>query len=92
MSKMGRDIGGGCGPIGVPTMRLNDIPEIARLSVPERILLLEDLWESIASEPSSVPVPGSHRAELDRRLAEYERDPGKLLTLEELRQRIEAQG
>jgi putative addiction module component (TIGR02574 family) len=71
-------------------MRLNDIPEISRLTVPERILLLEDLWESIAAEESSVPVPQSHRAELDRRLAEYERDPGRLLTLEDLRQRVEA--
>jgi putative addiction module component (TIGR02574 family) len=71
-------------------MRLNEIPEIARLSVPERILLLEELWDSIASEPLSVPVPQSHRAELDRRLAEYERDPGRLLTLEDLRQRVEA--
>jgi putative addiction module component (TIGR02574 family) len=70
-------------------MRLNEIPEITRLSVPERILLLEDLWESIASEPSSVPVPQSHRAELDRRLADYEKDPGNLLTLEDLRQRVE---
>jgi putative addiction module component (TIGR02574 family) len=70
-------------------MRLDEIPEIARLSVPERILLLEDLWESIASEPSSVPVPQSHRAELDRRLAGYEKDPGRLLTLEDLRQRVE---
>ncbi len=71
-------------------MRLDEIPEIARLSVPERILLLEDLWDSIASEPSSVPVPPSHRAELDRRRAEYERSPGSPLTLEQLRQRIEA--
>ena len=71
-------------------MRLDEIPEIARLSVPERILLLEDLWDSIASEPSSVPVPQSHRAELDRRLAEYEKDPGRLLTLEDLHQRVEA--
>jgi len=71
-------------------MRLNEISEIARLSVPERILLLEELWDSIAAEPSSVPVPQSHRAELDRRLAEYEKNPGKLLTLEDLRQRVEA--
>ena len=71
-------------------MRLDEIPEIARLSVPERILLLEDLWDSIASEPSSVPVPQSHRTELDRRLVEYQRSPGSLLTLEQLRQRIEA--
>jgi len=31
-------------------MRVNDIPEIARLKIPEKILLLEDLWDSIAAE------------------------------------------
>ena len=71
-------------------MRVDEIPEIARLTVPEKILLLEDLWDSIADEESSVPVPASHREELDRRLAEYEKDPGNLLTLEELRGRVEA--
>lgn len=70
-------------------MRVDDIPEIAKLSVPERILLLQDLWDSIASDESSVPVPQSHREELDRRLAEYERDPGRLLTLDDLRGRVE---
>ena len=71
-------------------MRADDIPEIARLTAPEKILLVEDLWDSIISEQSNVPVPGSHREELDRRLADYEKNPGRLLTLEDLRGRIEA--
>jgi len=71
-------------------MRVNEIPEIARLSVPEKILLLEDLWDNIAADEASVPVPPCHREELDRRLAQYEKDPGQLLTLDELRGRIEA--
>lgn len=71
-------------------MHVDDIPEIARLTAPEKILLVEDIWDSIASEPSNVPVPPSHREELDHRLAAYEKDPGRLLTLEELQRRIEA--
>ena len=71
-------------------MRVDDIPGIAKLTVAEKILLLEDLWDSIASKPETVPVPQSHREELDRRLAEYEKDPGRLLTLDDLRERIEA--
>lgn len=70
-------------------MALADIPGIRQLSVAERILLVEELWESVAAEPASVPVPQSHRAELDRRLAAYEKDPAKLLSLEDLRERIE---
>ena len=44
-----------------------NIPEIAGLSIPEKILLVEDLWDSIARDETQIPVPESHRAELDRR-------------------------
>ena len=70
-------------------MRASDIHEITKLSTPEKILLVEDLWDSIASDESAVPVPQSHMAELDRRLKRYGSSPGTLLSLEELRTRIE---
>ncbi|GBE03016.1 putative addiction module component [bacterium BMS3Bbin06] len=70
-------------------MRVNDIPEINKLSTPEKILLVEDIWDSIASNESVVPVPQSHMEELDRRLKRYESAPGNLLSLEELQARIE---
>ena len=70
-------------------MRASDIPEITKLSTPEKILLVEDLWDTIASDESVVPVPQSHIEELDRRLKRYESAPGSLLSLEELRTRIE---
>ena len=69
-------------------VRVNDIPEIARLSTPEKILLVEDLWESIAADESAVPVPRNHKEELDRRFERHQSDPGRLLTLEELHERI----
>ena len=71
-------------------MRASDITEIIKLSTPEKILLLEDLWDSIASDEAAVPVPQSHREELDRRLKRYELAPGNLLSLEELRTKIES--
>jgi len=70
-------------------MRVSDIPEITKLSTPEKILLVEDLWDSIALNEAAVPVPESHKAELDKRLRRYESAPGSLLSLEELRTRIE---
>ncbi len=70
-------------------MRASDIPEINKLSTPEKILLVEDLWDSIASDEAAIPVPHSHTEELDRRLKRYEAAPGELLSLEELRTRIE---
>ena len=71
-------------------MRVTDVPELAQLSMPEKILFVEDLWESIASDEAGVPVPQSHRDELDRRLKRHETDPGSLLSLEELQARIES--
>ena len=70
-------------------MRVSDIREIAKLTTSEKILLVEDLWDSIASDESVVPVPQSHLEELDKRLKKYESAPGNLLSLEELRTSIE---
>lgn len=70
-------------------MRVSDIPRIAKLSTPEKILLAEDLWDSVASDESSVPVPRSHKDELARRLKSYRSSPGRLLSLQELRARLE---
>jgi putative addiction module component (TIGR02574 family) len=71
------------------SMHVTDLPEIARLSTAEKILLVEELWDSLAADESSVPVPQSHKDELDRRLARYRANPGDLLPLEELQTRIE---
>lgn len=70
-------------------MRLSDIPEIAKLSAPEKILLVEDLWDSIVLGESVVPIPRSHLEELEGRLQAYASDPENLLSLEELQSRIE---
>ncbi|MBC8205473.1 addiction module protein [bacterium] len=70
-------------------MRVNSASEIAQLSTPEKILLVEDLWDSIVADESNVPIPQSHVDELDRRLKSHESNPGNLLTLEELQTRIE---
>ena len=44
----------------------------------ERSRLVEDLWDSIASDQNALPLTTEQRAELDRRLDAYEldRDPG----------------
>jgi putative addiction module component (TIGR02574 family) len=70
-------------------MRVKDLPEISKLSAPEKILLVEDLWDSISADESSIPVPESHKAELDKRLKRYESAPGALLSIDDLQTRIE---
>lgn len=70
-------------------MSIIDIPEINKLSTSEKILLVEDIWDKIAVNDPDVPVPESHRKELDRRLKRYSSKPGNLLSLEELQGKIE---
>lgn len=42
--------------------------EILDLSAEERLQLVENIWDSLAASADSVPVPGWHQAELERRL------------------------
>ena len=70
-------------------MRARDRASIKELSTPEKILLVEDLWDEIASEEIALAVPRSHKEELDRRLQKHLSGKGKMLSLDELRSRIE---
>ena len=62
--------------------------DILSLSVPERILLVEEIWDSIADDPGGVSLTPAQRAELDRRLAAYEVDPNAGDSWEVVRERI----
>jgi putative addiction module component (TIGR02574 family) len=58
------------------------------LSLPERIQLVEDLWDSIAAEADGLPLPEWQKQELARREAEYSRNPSLASTWDEAKQRI----
>jgi putative addiction module component (TIGR02574 family) len=60
-----------------------------RLSLAERILLVEELWDSIAAEVEALDVPQSHKDELDRRLAAYDADPHAGASWEEVKARLQ---
>lgn len=49
-------------------------PTFRKLTVEQRINLVEDLWDSIAVDQASLPLTDEQRAELDRRLDAYEAD------------------
>jgi putative addiction module component (TIGR02574 family) len=65
-----------------------DFAPLFELSVPQRLQLVEELWDSIAAVPSSVPVPEWQKEELDRREAEHLRNPDAVLTWEEVKERM----
>ena len=46
-----------------------------RLSVAERILLVEELWDSVAGSDEAAPLTDAQRQDLQRRLDAYRDDP-----------------
>ena len=48
--------------------------DLTKLSVEQRLKLVQDIWESIAADSSSVPVDPEHLVEIRERLAEYRVD------------------
>ncbi len=61
----------------IETMKTELLDEAKRLSVEERIELVEAIWDSVAEDASveSLPVSEAHREELDRRLADWRDNP-----------------
>ncbi len=46
-----------------------------KLSIPERLELVEGIWDSIAQDAEVFPLSDEQKAELDRRLEAHRRDP-----------------
>ena len=60
---------------------------IEKLSVEERIALVEELWDSIAED---TPLTEPQRAELARRLDEHRREPSDVVPWEVIKASITA--
>jgi len=52
------------------------IKEIDKLDLSEKLILVEDIWDSIARNNSELPLPEWQKVELDKRYKEYK--SGKL--------------
>lgn len=63
---------------------------VDRLNVEERIELVEQIWESIASEGHALPITDAQRAELDRRIADHEASPESSVSWAEVKASLQA--
>jgi putative addiction module component (TIGR02574 family) len=48
--------------------------EINRLSMPQKLILAQDIWDSIALESGKLPMPKWQKNELDKRYGQYKQD------------------
>ncbi len=65
--------------------------QLRRLSLAERLQLVEDLWDTIAAEADSLPVPASHREQLALRRAAHRSNPSAVIPWEEVRRQLWAE-
>ena len=65
------------------------LSEILQLSVAERIQLVEDIWDSIATVPEAVSLTEEQHAELERRLDAYQANPNEGISWNELKTKLQ---
>lgn len=64
------------------------LEQALKLPVDDRRKLADDIYESIEQDPDSFELSDEQKAEIDRRLAEYEKDPSIARPWEEVRERL----
>ena len=69
----------------------NTINDIKKLSVTDRISVIEDIWESILTSEAQYPIPDEQKRELDIRLKENIENPDQAKSWDEVRKNIKTQ-
>lgn len=74
-------------------MNAISVSDLLHLSIPERIQLVEDLWDSIAAEaaaqPDRLPLTDAQRHEIRRRSEAHRKNPGEAIPVETVLEQIE---
>ena len=68
-----------------------ELSQLLKLGISEKLQLVEDLWDDIASVPERVPVPDWQKEELARRKSEHLQNPASGASWEEAKARIRKQ-
>ena len=68
--------------------QLFNISELKKFSIAERILMVEELWDSIAAEHEHLELTMEQRDELDKRIADYYSSPDEGYSWEEVKHRV----
>lgn len=63
--------------------------ELLQLSRAERVEIAQELWDSL-EEADLPPLTPAQAEEIDRRVAEHERDPSTAITLEKFKEMMQA--
>ena len=64
------------------------IDEIKQLDITERIILVEEIWDSIAKDQESIGLSEYERDILDARLDALEKNPEDLLSWDQIKSQV----
>jgi putative addiction module component (TIGR02574 family) len=64
------------------------IADILELPVQERIRLVELIWDSVAAVPDALEISPALKAELEVRLAEFEKNPEAGYSWDQIKSRL----
>jgi len=67
------------------------IEDIRRMSVTERLKLLDDIWESLLDDQDALPLSEAQALEIDRRRLAYQKRGDQGISWEELDQQLSAE-
>lgn len=62
--------------------------QILPLTIPEKLKLIEDIWDSVVVDADQIPLNQAQKQELDRRLASYQKIENQGESWEIVKQRI----
>jgi putative addiction module component (TIGR02574 family) len=69
----------------MPAMQRELTEQAKKLSIPDRILLVEEIWDTIAEENQAFELTDAQKRELDRRLESGRDNPGQGRTWDEIK-------
>ena len=69
-------------------MKKITVTDVLKMPISERIVFVEDVWDTIAADPEAVPLTDAHRKELERRIEAYHRDPDAGSPWEDVKKRV----
>ena len=67
---------------------MTPLPNIDGLTIPQKLELIEKLWDSMPDSPTPDMIPDWHLEEVKRRQAELAANPGIAIPWEKVRERL----
>lgn len=62
------------------------------MSVPEKLMAIETIWDSSCKSPDAVPIPEWHKQELENRMKRLESGESQILDWEGVKNRLNKLG